>query len=295
MIMVDTNGNGKAPPPSVGLITGSGTYALAALENPRRLVVESEHGTASVTTGRHGGVALAHISRHGNGHPRLSHQVNHRANIAALALLGVSCIVATTICGAVDPSLRIGELVVFDDLYFPSNRLPDGSLCTFHTRPGGSDRAHWIFERPCSEGVGGVLSAAAQGAGYPCRDGGCYGHVDGPRFNTATEIRALRAFGVSAVSQTAGPEIVLAGEVGIPISLLGYVTDHANGGGPQPTTVEELMINTRASRDVFAGVFRESLPRLAGKRFDAPGTSYGFERRADVYTSPEPNATAGVA
>ncbi len=293
--MVDANGNGKPSAPSVGLITGSGTYALAGLERPRRLLIESEHGAATVTAGVLCGVELAHIARHGNGHPRLSHQIDHLANIAALSLLGVSCIVATTTCGAVDPGLRLGDLVVFDDLYFPSNRLPDGSLCTFHTRPGGSGRSHWIFDRPYSRTAGGALSTAAERAGHRVRVGGCYGHVDGPRFNTATEIRALRALGVSAVSQTAGPEIVLAGEAGIPISLLGYVTDYANGAGPQQTSVEEMMMNMRTSRDVFAGVFREALPRLAAERFDSPGTRYGFEQRLDVYTSPEPNTTAGVA
>ena len=50
-----------------------------------------------------------------------------------------------------------------------------------------------------------VLAGAAD-AGVPVRDGGCYGHVDGPRFNTAAEIHALAAAGVTAVSQTAGPE-----------------------------------------------------------------------------------------
>ena len=61
------------------------------------------------------------------------------------------------------------------------------------------------------------------------RDGGCYGHVDGPRFNTRTEIRTLAAAGVTAVSQTGGPETVLSGEAEIPYALVGYATDYANG------------------------------------------------------------------
>ena len=70
------------------------------------------------------------------------------------------------------------------------------------------------------------------------RDGGCYGHVDGPRFNTEAEIRGLAAAGVTAVSQTAGPETVLAGEAELPFALLGYATDYANGVQPEPTPVE---------------------------------------------------------
>ena len=73
------------------------------------------------------------------------------------------------------------------------------------------------------------------------RDGGCYGHVDGPRFNTRAEIRMLQAAGVTAVSQTAGPETVLCGEAELPYALLGYATDYANGVTPEPTPVEELV------------------------------------------------------
>ena len=73
------------------------------------------------------------------------------------------------------------------------------------------------------------------------RDGGCYGHVDGPRFNTKAEIRGLAAAGVTAVSQTAGPETVLAGEAELPFALVGYATDYANGVQAEPTPVERLL------------------------------------------------------
>ena len=110
-----------------------------------------------------------------------------------------------------------------------SNRLPDGSLCTFFTEPGASERAHWIYEGPFSDGLRAALLAGAAEAGIAVRDGGCYGHVDGPRFNTRAEIRGLAACGVTAVSQTAGPETVLCGEAELPYALLGYLTDYANG------------------------------------------------------------------
>src|SRR5438552_310186 len=82
-------------------------------------------------------------------------------------------------------------------------------------------RAHWIFERPYAPALRRALVAAAREAGHSARDGGCYGHVDGPRFNTAAEVRALRAFGVTAISQTAGPEAVLTGEIGMAHALVG--------------------------------------------------------------------------
>ena len=124
-------------------------------------------------------------------------------------------------CGSLDPELELGTLIVFDDLHFLANRLPDGSLCTLHTEPGAPGRGHWIFDRPFSEPLRRALLDGAREAGCAVRDGGCYGHVDGPRFNTQTEIRMLMQAGVTAVSQTAGPETVLAGEAKLPYALLG--------------------------------------------------------------------------
>ncbi len=223
----------------IGILTGSGTYTLPGAE--QRLHVETAHGPTDVTQGTFGGSEVLHVSRHGEGHHRLSSQVDHRANIAALHDLGADAILAVTVCGAVDRSLELGELVVFDDLWFLGNRLPDGSLCTLHTEPGAAGRGHWVFEAPFHGHLRAALLTACTSQGYRVRDGGCYGHVDGPRFNTRSEISTLALAGVSAVSQTAGPETVLAGESGIPYALLGFVTDYANGVGSEPTPVDELI------------------------------------------------------
>ena len=96
------------------------------------------------------GVEVAHLSRHGAGHVRLSNHVTHRANIAALAELGVEGVLAVTVCGAVDPGVPLGSLICFDDLHFTANRLPDGALCTFFAEAGEPQRGHWIYEDPFS-------------------------------------------------------------------------------------------------------------------------------------------------
>jgi len=261
----------------VGIITGSGTYALGGLEDPEPLLVETEFGTTEVTVGLLHGVEVVHVSRHGDGHPRLSNHVDHRSNIAALALCGVRSALGLTICGAVDPALQIGDLIVFDDLYFPSNRLPDGSLCTFYVEPGDPRRAHWIFEQPFASSLRRELTEAACASGLVVHGRGCYGHVDGPRFNTAVEIRALRQLGVTAVSQTGGPETVLAGEAGIPYALIGYVTDWANGAGAV-TPVADLIRNMTSSRESFRAVVEHAIPGCSIRTAQAPGERYGFER-----------------
>jgi 5'-methylthioadenosine phosphorylase len=262
----------------VGVITGSGTYALPALADAREERVHTPYGEVTLSRGGLAGVEVVHLSRHGPGHRRLSNHVTHRANIAALDELGVECVLAFSVAGAVDPSIGLGELVVFDDLHFPSNRLPDGSLCTYFTEPGDPSRAHWIYERPFADGARHALLEAARRAGQPVRDGGCYGHVDGPRFNTAAEIRGLAACGVTAVSQTAGPETVLAGELGLPYGLMAYVTDYANGVKDEPTPVEELLRLMSRSAEAFSAVLPQALPVLAEAELRPPGIVYRMEQ-----------------
>lgn len=263
---------------SVGIITGSGTYSLPGFDDPEAVSVKTPFGEATVTRGRYAGVEALHVSRHGAGHVRLSNHVTHRANVWALRELGAAAVIACTACGAVDPSIELGSLIVFDDLHFISNRLSDGSLCTFFEQPGHPLRGHWILHGgPFSPGLRGALLDAA--AGHGVRDGGTYGHVDGPRFNTPSEIAQLASCGVVAVSQTAGPETVLCGELELPYALLGYATDYANEVRPdEPTSVETLFELMGRSTGIFADVLRGALPSLAGTSPPAAGIVYRFEQ-----------------
>jgi purine nucleoside phosphorylase len=188
----------------------------------------------------------------------------------------VSAILAVTVCGACDPKLDLGTLVVFDDLHFLSNRLPDGSLCSLYGE-GEPGRGHWIFESPFSSELRAALLTGARQAGHGVRDGGCYGHVDGPRFNTKTEIASLARAGVTAVSQTGGPETVLAGEAEIPYALVGYATDYANGVQDEPTPVSELMRLIEASAPTFATTLAASVPLAATAELEPVGTHFRFD------------------
>lgn len=259
----------------VGIVSGSGCYRWPDLVDPEPRTVATSHGAVETTLGTVAGVEVVHLARHGADHARLSNHVTHKANIAALLELGVDAVVSLTSCGAVDPDLRPGTLVSFDDLYFPGNRLPDGSLCTWHDTPGASGRGHWIFDQPVSEGLRRTLVEAAHRENTTVRDGGCYGHVDGPRFNSRAEIAALSAAGVVAVSQTAGPEVVLAGEAELPLALLGLVTDYANGIPSEPTPADELARRMAAGVYTYARVLSVALPSL--DTCEPPGTNYRFD------------------
>jgi purine nucleoside phosphorylase len=262
---------------AIGILTGSGTYALPGLESSGPLPVYTPWGEVLMSRGTWAGVEVLHISRHGPGHPRLSNQVTHRANIAALKAEGAVGVLAVTVCGAVDPSAELGSLVCFDDLHFLSNRLPDGSLCTFFTEAGARERGHWIYESPFSADLRAAVVAGASDAGVAVRDGGCYGHVDGPRFNTAAEIRSLAAAGVTAVSQTAGPETVLCGEAELPYALLGYATDYANGVQDEATPVQTLIDMMAASTETFARVLAATAPLAEAADLSPAGVVYRFD------------------
>ena len=150
---------------TIGILTGSGTYALPGFEGVGPEPVSTDWGEAFVSRGTWAGVDVLHISRHGAGHPRLSNHVTHRANIAALKALGADGVLAVTVCGAVDPDAELGSLVCFDDLHFLANRLANGEICTFFTEPGAPERGHWIYEGPFSASLRSALLAGARGRG----------------------------------------------------------------------------------------------------------------------------------
>lgn len=258
-------------PAAIGVITGTGLYELDGLEGREARIVETRYGPAEVTSGRLAGVPVLHVPRHGAGHARLSNQTTPRATIAALAELGAGAVLATTVCGAVDPSLELGSLVVFDDLHFPSNRMADGSLCTLFTEPDVPNRGHWIYDLPFGAHPRAALVEGARAAGLSVRDGGVYGHVDGPRLNAVSEIAQLAMAGVTCVSQTCGPEAVLAGEARLPLGLIGFVTDHANGVSEEPTPHETLARLFGESAGIFERALRAALPLVAADPGPAPG------------------------
>lgn len=261
----------------VGVITGTGMDQLPGLQEATADRLSTPFGEVAVTRGRLAGTEVVHCSRHGPGHRRLSNHVPHRAHALALRELAPGAVIGVSACGSLDSGLSPGSLVVFDDLYFPGNRLADGSLATLHTASGRPERGHWIFERPYAAGVRTALLQAGEALDAPVRDGGTYGHVDGPRYNTRTEIDALARLGVVAVSQTGGPETVLLGEAELAYALVGYVTDHATGVSRAPTPEEAVRRHVAAKEEVVAELLAGAVRRLAGADPQPPGFVYRYE------------------
>ncbi len=221
----------------VGIITGSGIYELPG--DQESCVVKSRFGEAEVEVFRVGSWTVGGISRHGRDHHHLPHTIPHRANLVALKQLGARAVLATTVVGAVDPGVLLGQPVLFDDLFFPENRLPNGEPCTIFTEPGDPERGHFIGSESFSPILRRKLELTARDLRIEVAIGGVYAHTNGPRFETGAEIKALEAAGVSAVSQTCGPEAILAEELGMSYALVGFPVNRATGiGGPEPK--EEL-------------------------------------------------------
>lgn len=260
---------------TLGII--GGTNAALELEGRHSRFVETRFGGATVETGRLGATEVAFVRRHGAAHERLSSSVEHRANIAALVELGAKAIVGTTVCGVIDPEIPLGQAILFDDAFFPDNRLPDGSPCTFFDQPGDPARAHVIWSGPYSPALRSIVLAAASRAAVPVLDGGCYAYSLGPRFNTRSEIAWFAHAGAVAVSQTAGPESVLSAELEVPYALLGFGVDYANGVSAEPTPVAVLDANIVASKRVFSAVLSELAAGFEPPAFDT-GFVYRMER-----------------
>ncbi len=223
----------------VGVITGSGIYELPGNQGQESRVIENRFGEAEVMVFRAGPWTVGGISRHGRSHHHLPHTIRHRANLLALKRLGARAILATTTVGAVNPDIPLGRPVLFDDLFFPENRLPNGEPCTVFTEPGDPERGHCIMTEPFSPGLRRRMELAARDLGVEAVVGGVYAHTNGPRFETRAEIRALKAARVTAVSQTCGPEAVLAGELEMPYGLVGFPVNYATGVA-EPEPKEEL-------------------------------------------------------
>ncbi len=255
-----------------------GTNADFALESAHETVIDTLHGSVDAVLGtlRASGTEAVFIRRHGRGHSRLSSLVNHRANVAALGELGCSAIIATTVCGVLDPAVPLARPIIFDDLFFPDNRLPEGGPCTFFTEEGQEGRGHYIFGSPFSAGLRDALLSAADAAGMEVYQGGTYAYQLGPRFNTGAEVAWIRSCGAVAVSQTAGPEAMLAGELEMPYALVGFGVDYANGVQAQPTPTAVLDANIAESRDVLPALLEGAARLLEDARPSIDGFVYRF-------------------
>lgn len=209
----------------IGIIGGSGLYALEGLREVSSVTIETPFGAPSgpVTCGRLGGSELFFIPRHGPRHSLTPSEINYRANIFALKMLGVQWCVSVSAVGSLREELPPGTVVVPDQLI-------DRTVCRESTFFGHGLVAHVAFGDPyCAElrrALMRVGHETSRRAGFTLHDGGTYVCMEGPAFSTRAESNLYRAWGASIVGMTALPEAKLAREAELAYATLGLVTDY---------------------------------------------------------------------
>ncbi|MBZ2168315.1 S-methyl-5'-thioinosine phosphorylase [Marinobacter sp. F4216] len=229
----------KAQPDSrpVGIIGGTGLTTLSGLEITGEQAVSTPWGepSAPLVEGSLGDLPVVFLARHGNPHRIPPHQVNYRANLQALFDAGVRTVVGVNAVGGIHSDMGPAHVVVPDQLI----DYTWGRASTFFE--GELDAVtHIDFTFPYDSDARKVLLDAAAGQGIQCSDFGVYGATQGPRLETAAEIRRMERDGCDIVGMTGMPEAVLAAELGMRYVCLGLVVNWAAGKSDHIITMEEI-------------------------------------------------------
>lgn len=205
----------------IGIIGGSGLYAIDALEDPRWIEIETPWGPPSdeLLTGRIGAAELVFLPRHGRGHRLPPSEVNARANIDALKRAGCTDVVAISAVGSLREALAPGQFVVVDQFI-------DRTFARAKSFFGPGMVAHVSMADPTCPRLSALCAAAARAAGADVVRGGTYLAMEGPQFSSRAESMLYRQWGCDVIGMTAMPEAKLAREAELPYALVGMVTDY---------------------------------------------------------------------
>lgn len=225
----------------LAIIGGTGLAGLANLEITHRQVMRTPYGEPSgtLTFGKIGAHEIVFLARHGAGHRLPPHEINYRANIWALAQQNVKRIIAVASVGGIRADLVPGSIMVPDQIIdYTHNRK--------HTFFEGGDKpvVHIDFTDPYSTPLRDHLVQAAAAAGIAVSDGGTYACTQGPRLETAAEIRRLERDGGDVVGMTGMPEAALAREMGIAYACVAVVANYAAGKGDSAHSIDLAHANS---------------------------------------------------
>ncbi|GGE58813.1 S-methyl-5'-thioinosine phosphorylase [Streptosporangium jomthongense] len=222
---------------AVGIIGGTGLTTLSGLKINDTRNVETPWGAPSseLTHGLLDGQPVVFLSRHGNPHQIPPHQVNYRANIKALYDAGVRTVIGVNAVGGIHPDMGPARVVIPDQII----DYTWGRAGTFFE---GDLRqvTHIDFTWPYDQAARDVLIQAARTHDVPFAGFGVYGATQGPRLETAAEIRRMERDGCDLVGMTGMPEAALAAELGIRYVCLGLVVNWAAGKSDHIITMEEI-------------------------------------------------------
>lgn len=243
---------------SIGLIGGSGLYALAGLADCREVVVATPFGAPSdaIRLGRIGDREVAFLARHGRDHRLLPGEINYRANIYALKSLGVLRILSASAVGSMKPEIKPRDVVL-------PGQFIDRTSTRQATFFGDGIAAHVGFADPVCPEARKALCAAAREAGATAHDGGTYICIDGPAFSTRAESQLYRSWGVEVIGMTNVTEAKLAREAEICYATLALVTDYDCWHDDEDdVSVLSVLQNLKANAELAAATLRGAVLSL---------------------------------
>jgi 5'-methylthioadenosine phosphorylase len=247
---------------AIGLIGGSGLYEVDGMTISREVSVSTPYGAPSCPykIGSFDNTEIVFLPRHGTPHSIPPHLVNYKANIWGFKTLGVDRIIAVNATGAINMDIPTGSLVLQDQIIDMTGGARE------HTFAECGKVLHIDLTNPyCPEMREICISAAAE-AGESVREKGAYICVNGPRLETAMEIRFFSMLGADIVGMTAMPEAALARELEICMLGISAITNYAAGLTGKKLTAVEVIENMRDSNTKIKKLLSAVLPRLKGAR-----------------------------
>jgi 5'-methylthioadenosine phosphorylase len=246
----------------IGIIGGSGLYAMTGLSDTREVRVKTPFGDPSdaFITGTFEGRRVAFLARHGRGHRFSPSQINYRANIFAMKLLGAERIISISAVGSLRDDLPPLDFLV-PDQFFDRTRL---RIATFF---GGGIVAHVGFDKPTCTHLSAHLADACEHAQVKTHRGGTYVCMEGPQFSTLAESHTYRQLRFDVIGMTNLTEAKLAREAEICYATIAMITDY-DCWHPQhdAVTVSEVISNLNRNAENVQRAVREAVRQLPEER-----------------------------
>jgi 5'-methylthioadenosine phosphorylase len=242
----------------IGIIGGSGLYALDNLDNVQEIAVETPFGKPSdiVVMGEISGTPVVFLARHGRGHRLLPTEVPYQANIFALKQLGVKYLLSFSAVGSLKETIAPLDMVI-PDQYIDLTKNRRSSFF------GDGIVAHVSMARPTCEKLGASLADAVTRAAPDVRlhKGGTYVCMEGPQFSSVAESNWYRSMGADIIGMTNMPEAKLAREAQIAYASLAMVTDYDCWHPHEEhvtanTAIENLMANAAKAQRIVVEIVR---------------------------------------
>ena len=253
----------------VGIIGGSGLYAMPGLTDVREAAQQTPFGAPSdpYVLGTLAGRKVAFLARHGRGHRILPSELNFRANIYGFKQLGVERIVSVSAVGSLKEEHKPGEFVVVDQFVDRTRHRVD----TFF---GEGVVAHIAFADPVCPQLAETVGTACKKAGVVGKRGGTYLCMEGPQFSTKAESNLYRSWGMDVIGMTNLQEAKLAREAEICYATVAMVTDYDCWHPHHDSvTMEQIVAVLLKNAENACNVVREAVAAMPKERSCKCGSS----------------------